>query len=300
MNAWLNGKIIPQDQVTVPVLSHSLGRGSAIFEVLDLVPTPRGAAIFRATPHVQRMFGSAAALHMAMPLTPAELVEAMRQTVRANNVRDGGIKVFAYLSQVEYGLMPKNFRPDVAVFCYDFARTFGASREEFAKPISAGVVDVRKLKSSTVPVHAKAAGYYVNGMLARWQAKERGFDDAILLDDAGNLAEAPVSSLFVVKDGEVRTARLDNVLAGITRDSVIQLARALGIPMVEADIPASDLAGVEEAFFAGTHSRVQPIHTIDGRPLKPCPGPVTARIQKALRDVYDGCNPRYGTWLEYV
>ncbi len=300
MKAWVNGRIIPQDQATVPVLSHSLGRGSAIFEVLDLVATPAGPAIFRAGAHVERMFGSAACLHMTMPLTPAQLVEAMKQTVRANGVRDGGIKVLAYLSQVEYGLMPKSLRPDVAVFCYDFARTFGASRSQFSQPISAGVVDIRKLRSTAVPVHAKAAGFYVNGMLARWQAREKGFDDAILLDDAGNVAEAPVSSFFIVKDGAVRTAPLDNVLAGITRDSVVQLARDLGIPVEETDVPAADLAGADEAFFAGTHSRVQPIHTLDGRALAPCPGPVTSRLQKALQDVYDGGNPRYGGWLEHV
>jgi branched-chain amino acid aminotransferase len=300
MKAWVNGRIVPQEEATVPILSHSMSRGSAVFEVLDLVPTAKGPAIFRAGAHTERLFGSAESLHMVMPVTQAELIDAMKQTVRANGLTDGGIKVFAYLSQVAYDLMPRSPRMDVAIFCYDFAATFGLSREQFSKPISASVSRIRKLKPSTVPVHAKAAGYYVNGMLARWEARQKGFDDAILLDDAGNAAEAPVSSLFVVASGIVRTPRLDNVLAGITRDSVIQVTRDLGIRLEETDIPAADLAAVDEAFFTGTHIRVEPIRAIDARQLEPCPGPVTARIQKAFEEAYSGCNARYGSWLDYV
>jgi branched-chain amino acid aminotransferase len=300
MKAWVNGRMIPQEEATVPILSHSMSRGSAVFEVLDLVSTARGPAIFRAAAHTDRLFGSAQCLHMVMPVTPAELVDAMKQTVRANELTDGGIKVFTYLSQVAYDLMPRNLRLDVAVFCYDFARTFGLSRGQFSRPITAGVSSIRKLKPSTVPIHAKAAGYYVNGMLARYEARQKGFDDAILLDDAGNAAEAPVSSLFVVKNGIVRTPRLDNVLAGITRDSVIQVTRDLGIPLEETDIPAADLAAVDEAFFTGTHIRVQPIRSIDARRLDPCPGPVTVRIQEAFEEAYTGRNPRYGRWLDYI
>lgn len=300
MKAWVNGKMIPQEEATVPILSHSMSRGSAIFEVLDLVPTARGPAIFRAAAHTDRLFGSAECLHMVMPVTRAELIDAMKQAVRANGLVDGGIKVFAYLSQVAYDLMPRSPRMDVAVFCYEFAHTFGLSREQFSRPITAGVSSIRKLKPSTVPVHAKAAGYYVNGMLARWEARQRGFDDAILLDDAGNAAEAPVSSLFVVKNGSVLTPRLDNVLAGITRDSVIQVTRDLGIPLEETDIPAADLAAVDEAFFTGTHIRVQPIRSIDARQMDPCPGPLTAHVQKAFEEAYGGRNPRYGSWLDYV
>ena len=206
----------------------------------------------------------------------------------------------AYWGQADYGLIPKTPRVDVAIFCYDFKDAFGISWDDFRKPIPAAVSSFRKLKSNAVPLHAKAAGHYVNAMLARWDAKQKGGSDAILLDDAGNLAEGPVSSVFVVRAGAVRTARLEYVLAGITRDSVIRVTRDLGIPFFEADIPAADLARVDEAFYSGTHTRVQPITAIDGRSLGACPGPVTARIQKAVEDAYDGKDRRYAAWLDYV
>lgn len=300
MKAWVNGKIIPHEQATVPILSHSLGRGSAIFEVLDLVSTAKGPAIFRADLHTERLFRSAECMHMQMPLSHAELIDAMKQIARANGLVRGGIKVFAYWPQVEFGLIPKNPKVDIAIFAFDFGSAFGLTWDDWTRPISAGIVSVRKLKPNTVSVHAKTAGNYVNSYQAKWEAVRNGYDDGILLDDAGNVAEGPVSSLFLVKDGTVRTSRLDGVLAGVTRDSAIQVTRDLGIALLETDIPAMDLATVEEAFYTGTHIRVKPITSIDKRSLGACPGPVTARIQKALQDAYDGCNPRYSRWLDYV
>ena len=300
MQVGINGQTVAEERATVPILSHAMSRGSTIFEVLDLVATPRGRAIFRAGAHAERFLCGAEALHMELPLDAAEFVEAMKATVRANGLERGGIKAFAYWGEPEMALIPHNLRASVAIFCYDFERALGVSWNDLRKPASACVTSIGRARAAAGTAQTKAAGNYVTGMLARWEAVGKGADDAILLDDTGHLAEGPLSSVFVVRGGVVRTARLDGVLAGVTRDSVIAVTRALGIALEETDVPGEELAAVDEAFYTGTHIRVKPIRSIDGRSLAPCPGPVTARIQQALEAAYDGADARYAEWLDYV
>ena len=301
MKAWIDGDFVPQEEAKVPILCHSFSRGSAIFEVVDVAAAPEGPALFRIDAHVDRFFASAELLHMSLPLGKAELVEAVKKTARANGVAAGAVKFFGYHALPELGLIPEELQAHVAIFCFDLAGLPGKGRAGPAELVTAGISTVRKLSPSAVAVQAKVAGHYVNAFLARWEAVQRGYDDAIMLDESGCVVEGPLSNVFFGIDGGLVTPRLSSALAGITRDSVIEIARATGLPFAEADITSERATSADEAFFTGSVARVKPIRAIEGKGLGDrCPGPITEQIQRALDDAYEGRDPRYRKWLTYV
>ena len=301
MKAWVNGDLVPEEDVTVPLLSHSFSRGSAIFEVLDVVETPRGAALFRADAHIDRFFNSADALGMSLPVGREELLDILKATVRANALSSGGVKFFAYYAMPQVMLMPKDQTVHLAVFCFDLATVFGSNCDVVGRTVTAGISTIRKLSPKSVPVHAKACGYYVSGFLAMAEAARQGYDDVILLDEGGFVAEGALTSIFFVTDGMVQTPKLRNVLLGITRDSVIEIARDLNLPLEETDILPEQAVSADEAFYTGSVIRVWPIRSIDGNTVgHTCPGPVTSKILGALNDAYAGTDSRYESWLTRV
>lgn len=301
MKAWIDGQFVPAEQATVPILSHAVGRGSTIFEVMEVVEAPAGPALFRAGDHVARFARSAELMHMALPLGGGELVEAIRRTVRHNGISAGVVKLFGYYALPELGLIPARPRVSVAVFCFHLADVLGGVPGSGHDPVAAALVAVRKLGGPAVRVHAKVAGHYVNAFLARVEAAAKGCDDAIMLDASGHVAEGPLANVFFVRDGVVTTPKADNVLLGITRSSVIEIAADARLDFAEADIPPEQALAADEAFYTGSVIRIKPIRSIDGRALGGgCPGPVTARIRAALNDAYEGRDPRYRKWLTAV
>lgn len=309
MKAWIDGEFVPQAEAKVPILSHSFSRGSAIFEVLDVVASAEAEvsnrstsrseprpALFRIDAHVDRFFSSAEFLHMSLPLSKGELVEAVKQTVRVNAVTDGAVKFFGYCGSPELGLMPKDTRGQVAIFCFDVPGILGRTRRDATQPVTVGMSTVRKLSPVAVPVHAKAAGHYVNAFLAGWEVVQKGYDEVVMLDQAGFVAEGALTNVFFVRNGAVMTPKLNNALAGVTRDSVIEITKAMGLALVEADVSSEQATSADEAFFTGTVIRIKPIRAIEGRPLgDSCPGPVTRRIRKALDDAYEGATGGIGS-----
>ena len=298
MKAWIDGALVPREEARTPILSHGFSRGSAIFEVLDVVALPEGPALFRVDAHMDRLLGSAELMHMSLPLTKGELVQAVKSTVRANGLGAGAVKLFAYWAMPELGLIPADPRVSIAVFCFDLPEVLG---DDPFRPVSAGISNVRKLSPGTVAVQAKVAGHYVNAFLARWQAVARGHDDAILLDESGHVVEGPLSNVFCASGGALVTPKLSDALAGITRDSVIEVARGMGLPVAEADVTAEQAASADEAFYTGSVVRVRPIRAIEGRDLGDrCPGPITEDVRRALDDAYEGRDGRYLKWLTPV
>jgi len=300
MKAWIDGEFVPLEQATVPILSHGFSRGSAVFEVVDVVAGPDGPALFRIDRHVDRLLGSAEAMGMSLGRSAPELIDAARGTVRAAGVAAGVLKVFAFYAAPELGLIPADPTVRVAMFCFDLRERYGVTVGGTFEPVTAGVSRRRRLSPGAFAIQAKVAGHYVNAFLAVREARQRGFDEAIMLDEAGMVAEAALSNLFVVIEGVARTPTLANSLSGVTRDSLLQAGRAAGLPVEEAPIPAADLARAEEAFLTGTVIRIRPLRALDGRELSPCPGPVTRRLQQALNDAYDGRNPAFRHWLTDV
>lgn len=300
MKAWLNGEMVPWDTVTVPILSHSFSRGSAIFEVVDVVNTAKGPALFGLAGHIGRFFNSAALTFMELPITRDELAAAVISTAGQNGVTNGIAKFFAFYPLVEPTVIPTNPKVDVAIFCmdYDF---FGLKPEERSKPARVGISSFRKIHGGTVPVHAKVVGNYVNAFLAKMEVKKKGYDDVIMLDTAGFVAEGATSNVFFVSDNKVKTPTLTSALPGITRHALIELIRDMGYGMSETDVRPEELLEFDEAFYSGSTVKVQPIASIDGKALKkPCPGPVTCAIKEQMDRAIRGEIDKYTKWLTLI
>lgn len=300
MEAWINGEFKGWEEANVSILSHSFGRGSAIFEVMDIVSTPDGPAYFGLQHHIDRLMRSAELMYMDLPLQRDEIISACLETARRNRVSRGGAKLFAYYPGIEFEVMPQNPEVHLAIFCVDFD-AFGMQQSDLSAPVDVGIASYKKLHPETIPIHAKVCGGYVNGFLATAEAKKNGYDDVINIDTNGYIAESAAASVFFVRDGVLHTARDEAVLRGITRMILIQLAAHLEIDVNAADILPDALKSMDEAFFAVSLKHIQPIRSINGNPLTiPCPGPLTSRLTEALSRVQTGRNEHFKEWLTYL
>jgi branched-chain amino acid aminotransferase len=290
---WVDGKFVEWDRVTVHVLSHSVQRGSTVFESLNCRETAKGPAIFRLEAHVDRFLESARLTKMHMPFSHEELVEAAKETVRRSGHTRCCIRPLAYYAGEELQVVPKQSAVQVIIAV--------APPIEPPDKVRAKISSIRKLHPDTAPVAAKVAANYLSGMLAKREAIESGFDDAILLDSLGNVAECPTESLFIVKDGAVKTAPLGTVLAGITRDSVIQVAGDIGYHVAERAIPVDKLHNADEIFLTCTSGGAAPIVQLDDREVSGGQaGEITLALGAAYLDAATGKNPKYEHWLTYI
>ena len=296
MKAWLNGTIVEQDSILVSPLSQSFSRGTALFEVLEVVKSHRGPAIFGLKEHLDRLFNSARLTFMELPDSASRdtLTAAVMGVLSANGIDSGIVKIFLYYPVPEYACVPSDRRVDAAVFC---ARM---DHRGDGHAVRACVSSYRKLDPETVPVHAKSAGNYINAYLALSDAKRRGFDESILLDTGGFVAEGSTSNIFIVKRGAVMTPTLRSILPGITRMFILDILKGV-LECAEVDITAGELKTADEAFFSNSVERVMPVLSIDDTPLRsPCPGPVTKRVIREIASVIGGSNPAYARWLTPV
>jgi len=290
---WMNGEFVDWDSATVHILSHSLQRGSTVFESLSCEETPKGPAIFRLDAHIDRFLESGALTGMRIPFSRNELIEGTINTVRRSGLRRCCIRPLAFYVGEELEVVPKQSTVQVTIAV--------APPIPAPETFRAKVSSFRKLHPDTVPVAAKVAGNYLSAMLAKREALDEGYDEAILLDCAGSVAEGPTESLFIVRDGVVKTAQLGTVLAGITRDSVMRIARDAGYRVEETTIPAAELYEAEELFVTGTGAGVLPIVHLDDSPVSGGqPGEITKSLRKKYSDAATGRNPEYESWLAYV
>lgn len=297
MKAWHDGRIVDEGVITVSPLSHSFSRGTAIFEVLELVESHRGPAVFGLTEHIARLYRSAELLFMPLPgnITPEALSDAVCAVVRANNLTRGIIKIFAYYPTKEYSCIPSDKTVSVAIFC----TSFPASENE-KHTFSAFISHFRKNHPESVPVHAKAAGHYVNSYLALMEANAHGFDEAILLDTMGFVAEGGTSNIFMVKDGILATPTLRAILPGITRRFILEIASDC-MECREKDITAEELLSADEVFFSNSVERIMPICRIGEREISgEVPGPYTKKIMNTINEVIAGKHPSFVRWLTPV
>jgi len=300
MNVWINGEFVDLDKATVNIFSHSFGRGSAIFEVFDIVLTEKGPAFFGLKQHIDRLFASAELMFMNLPIRREEIIDACIKTAIKNKVSEGAMKLFAYYPGIEFTSIPQNPQVAIAIFCMDF-KTFGIRQADLSSPVDVGISSYRKYHPETVPVHAKAAGNYVNAYLAMMEMKQKGYEDVILLDVFGNVTEGATASLFFVKEGKVITAKLQRVLNGITRMAVIDVLKGIGTPVEETDIRREQISDVDEAFYSVSLAHIKPIKSIEGKDVgTECPGPVTSKIIDAMNAVYSGTSRESDTWLMYI
>jgi len=300
MDAWINGEFKSLDQAKVSLLSHSFGRGSSIFEVFDITSTPKGTAFFAIEPHIARLFNSAELIYMTLPMGKDEIIAACADTARHNNVKEGVTKMFAYFPNIELGVYPQNPEVHLAIFCIDY-EAVNIKRESLCVPVNVGISKYRKLHPDTMPIHAKVCGSYVNGYLGMAEALRNGYQDFINCDLDGYVAESAAASAFFVENGTLKTAGTDSVLMGITRRVILELVQDVGIAVEETKIKKEELMSMEEAFFAVSSKRVQPIRSINGQKLgNACPGPVTQRIIDAIDSLYGGSHAKSEKWLTYI
>jgi branched-chain amino acid aminotransferase len=294
---YKNGSFVKWPEATVHMMSHSFARGSTIFEVISFYLTASGPAVFRLHEHIARLEKSAAYLDMELPAGHDALCQAVAESVRRNHLREGVVKMVGYYPQFALDIQPPQKRLDLAVFAIDPAHDLEGVEYSFEKGTTAGIARWRKLDPQTVPIEAKAAANYLNGMIARLDVQKRGLDDAVLLDTQGFIAEGATESVFLVKDGRLLTPSLGTVLDSITRRSILQVARYLGIETFEGRLRPELLFEADEIFFANTPFKVIPVRRVENREMPGAPGPMQRRLWDVLRKIAVGDEPSFSDWL---
>jgi branched-chain amino acid aminotransferase len=295
---WMDGELVDWDDAKIHILTHTLHYGSGVFEGIRAYATDRGPAVFRLRDHMRRMFDSAKLLHIEIPFSVEQLVEATRETVRVNNVESCYIRPLVYLGYGEMGLNPLSSPVNVAIAIWPWGTYLGD--EGVKHGVRMKVSSWRRMDPNINPSAAKGTGIYVNSILAKVEAIKAGYDEAILLNPHGFVAECTGENLFVVKEGRITTPPLSSgALDGITRDCVMTIARDLGIDVVEADLVRSDLYLADEAFLTGTAAELVPMRSVDDREIGE-PGPITRKIQETYFAAVHGEVDQYKGWLDYV
>jgi len=296
---WHNGTIKPWAEATTHVMAHAIHYGSSVFEGIRAYDTPKGTAIFRMTEHNKRLFNSAKIYDIAIPYTLDQLNAACRDIVKANGLRSAYLRPVAFRGVGSVGIAAET-PIDVAVAALDFGRYLGA--EALEQGIDACVSSWQRFAPNTVPAGAKAGGNYLSGQLITREARRHGYGEGIALASSGLLSEGAGENLFLVFDGVLHTTPASaSILTGITRDSIIKLARDAGIDVVERDIPREYLYLCDELFMCGTAAEITPLRSVDGKPVGDGkPGEVTRRLQKLFFGLFDGTTPDTRGWLEYV
>jgi branched-chain amino acid aminotransferase len=295
---WMDGELVDWDDANIHVLTHTLHYGSGVFEGIRAYETDRGPAVFRLRDHLRRMFDSAKLLHIDIPFSLEQLVEATRETVRVNNVDSCYVRPLVYLGYGEMGLNPLNSPVKVSIAVWPWGTYLGD--EGVKNGVRMKVSSWRRMDPNINPSAAKGTGIYVNSILAKVEAIKAGYDEAILLNTHGFVSECTGENLFIVRDGKLLTPPLSSgALDGITRDSVMTIARDFGIEVHEADLVRSDLYLADEAFLTGTAAELVPMRSVDDREIG-APGPVTRKIQEMYFATIHGEVDQYKGWLDYV
>ena len=301
---WRDGEFVPWREATVHILAQSLQRGSLAFDYMSIHQARQGVAVFRLEDHVARLFRTCSIMGLPIAYTPAELIEGCAETVRCNPGATS-LRISALIPSIEAELVPRNPKVGVFICAYDVetdifgAETSGAMR---GSTISLKVErEIINRRPDIIPPQAKMAANYTAAMFAKWRARREGFDEILLLDGDGHIAEAPTSNIFVVEADVLATPPEDKVLHGITRASIIDLAGALGIPVVTRNLSVADLERAQEVFLTSTSTGVWPVLRIDRRPVADgAVGPVTERLRAALAAATLGEQADFDHWLYYV
>ncbi len=296
---WYDGKLVPWRNATTHVLTHSLHYGLSVFEGLRAYKTARGTAIFRLKEHTERLFNSAHIYMMKIPYDRETLMQAHKDVVRANKLESCYLRPIAFYGSEKMGVSPKGAKVHVAIAAWPWGAYLGADGIE--KGIRVKTSSFARHHVNVTMARAKVATTYANSILANLEATENGYDEALLLDTEGFVAEGAGENLFIVKDGVIYEPEIASALTGITRNSVIAIARDLGYTVVSKRLTRDDIYIADEAFFTGTAAEVTPIRELDNRSIGAGKrGPVTAKLQKRFFDCVNGKVAKYSGWLSPV
>ena len=296
---WFNGQLIEWRDAKTHVLTHTLHYGMGVFEGVRAYETAEGPAIFRLQEHTKRLFNSAKILGMKLPYTQDEINQAHIDVVKANNLHSCYFRPMAYYGAAKLGVAPQADDVQVILAAWPWGAYLG--EEGMKRGIRVRVSSFTRHHPNIHMIKAKANGNYLNSILANTEATRDGYDEAILLDAQGYVAEGSGENIFVVNEGRLYTPALDVALDGITRKSVIAIAEEMGLPVIEKRITRDELYAADEVFFTGTAAEVTPIREIDNREIGLGErGPITTEIQQRYFDIVEGKNPAYRHWLTYV
>jgi len=293
---WMDREMIDWDKAFIHVMSHGLHYGSSVFEGVRFYNTPKGPAIFKLKDHTKRLFYSASALNMKIPFSEEELNKAQLDIVKVNEVKSGYIRPLAFYGYGKMGLNPEGAKLNIIVAAWPWGSYLGG------KPISVKVSKYIRIHPQSVITDAKISGYYTNSILASLEIQKENYDEALLLDFEGNVAEGPGENLFIIKNGNIYTPQLGTILPGITRASIIEiLDKEFDIKVVERKITLDEVKNADEVFYTGTAAEIQPIGSIDDKNIaNGKAGELTIQIRKSFMDIVEGRNPKYEHWLSYV
>ena len=290
----MDGKLRHWKDAKVHVLTHSLHYGSGVFEGIRYYSTDNGSAVFRLSDHISRLFSSANTINMQIPFSEEEIVAAVIETVRINEIKSGYIRPIAFFGYGKMGLKPEGAPVNVSIAVWPWGAYLGANP---VKIKTSSFIRIHQKSSST---ESKITGNYINSILASVEATSSGYDEALLLDSAGKIAEGPGENIFIVRNGALYTPPIGNILPGITRDTVITLAGDADYEVYETPLTLEDIYDADEAFFTGTAAEITSIAKVDNVALKNSNGTVTKKIRETYLDVVQGKNSDYENWLSFV
>jgi branched-chain amino acid aminotransferase len=299
-DAWIDGHFVPAAEASVPLLSHALHYGTAVFEGMRAYDTPRGLAVFRHADHLDRLFASASLYYMDIPYTRSELKDVTNELIARSGLRACYIRPIAFRAEGTMAVSPRTARVSVAIAVWEWGAYLGDDGKR--NGIRAKVSSWRRLGGDAVIPAAKASGHYLNAALAKLETERDGYEEGIMLDARGMVSEGTGENVFLVSEEQLVTPPASaSILNGITRQTVMEIARHLGIPVIERDVPRADLYVADEIFVTGTAAELTPVREVDdlkvgdGRP-----GPMTLQLQTVLEDALAGRDERYLHWSERV
>jgi len=297
---WFNGRLTPWDEARIHVLAHVVSYGSSVFEGIRAYATPKGPAIFRLESHVRRLYDSAKVYRMEIPYPSPVLFQAIVETVRVNRLPSAYIRPLVFRGYAEIGVNPLNCPVEVAIAAFEWGRYLGT--EAIEQGVDACFTSWARMAPNTFPAMSKAGANYMNAQLMKMEALHDHYAEGVALDPSGFVSEGSGANVFAVRDGVLHTPPLaSSILAGITRDTVMTLARDMGFQVVEQVLPREFFYIADEAFFTGTAAEITPIRSLDGIPVGTgTPGPITRRLQEAFFGIVEGrAEDQYG-WLTLV
>jgi len=294
---WMNGNFVAWDEARVHVLTHALNYGTGVFEGIRAYSTPKGTGVFRLTAHLERLRRSASLYEMELGYSVSEMAAAVHETIGVNGVDSCYVRPIVFRGYGPMGLYAMNNPVDVAVAVWPWGAYLGEDALE--QGVRCKISSYRRYGPNTLPPAAKASGQYINSVLAKHEASRAGYDEAILLNEQGYLADGSGENVFVVRNGVLHTPPTsDSCLPGITRDSIMLIARELGYEVKEVNLVRTDLYFADEVFLCGTAAEVTPVASVDDQATGGR-GPVTEELQRVFFDVVNGRDQRFGELLEF-
>ena len=297
---WMNGAFVPWEDAKVHVLTHGLHYGTGVFDSMRCYETELGPAVFRNAEHIERLLRSAELYYMPVPYSAEELRGATLELVARNGLRSCYIRPIVNRGYGQMGLNPLDAPVDVTIACWEWGSYLGEAGKRDG--VRAKVSSWRRISPASLIPHAKASGQYLNSVLAKVESLKAGYEEAILLDEAGHVCEGTGENVYVIRGGEIATPGQHNsILDGITRRSIIQIAQDLGYTVVERNVARAEMYLADEMFMSGTAAELVPVREVDDHPIGTGkPGEVTRVLQAAFDDAIHGRAERYREWLDPV